>query len=190
MPSCLDLDAFVEVWKSSYPEKPEASHQVLERALLSTTGTQGSGGMGKKTGCLFPSRPPTHSHCLSLPAWARDSRHLLIPSASAHVYPVPWTPGPQVTWGRACVERVRSGSRLRQNLHMDYISPRAKPRHVGGRRRVKEILIYCSVMFIFTLGWLRAFFLNVLGSQFYRLQGCLKAACVREREREKERRLC
>lgn len=36
---------------------------------------------------------------------------------------------------------------------------RAKPKRVGGRRRVKEILIYCSVMFIFTLGWFRAFFL-------------------------------
>lgn len=142
-------------------------------------------GMGKKTGCLFPSRPPTRSHCLSLPARARDSRHLLIPSASAHVYPVPldaWAPS-HLGEGmcREGGEWVLIAPKPPYGLYFS----RAKPRHVGGRRRVKEILIYCSVMFIFTLGWFRAFFLNVLGSQFYRLRGSFES-CVRERERERE----
>lgn len=58
-------------------------------------------------------------------------------------------PEPGVTWGRPCAEGAGVG--------LDY--NKASTWTVGGRRRMKEILIYCSVMFIFTLGWFRAFFL-------------------------------
>jgi hypothetical protein len=68
---------------------------------------------------------------------------------------------PGVTWGRACVWAEGGAQALFMPELPDglYFCPRATPRHVGGRRRVKEILIYGSVMFIFTLGWFRAFFL-------------------------------
>lgn len=69
-------------------------------------------------------------------------------------------PGPGVTWGGP----VRGwGGVGEQGLDYAKASIWAmlfpeKPKHVGGRRRVeKEIPIYCSVMFIFTLGWFRAF---------------------------------
>ena len=105
--------------------------------------------------------PPSCSHCLSLTARAWDARHLLIPSASANVYTVPldaWA------WSHLGEDLCREGGAGVCVL----IMPKppyglccfpAKPKHVGGRRRVKEIPIYCSVMFIFTLGWFRAFFL-------------------------------
>lgn len=44
----------------------------------------------------------------------------------------------------------------RAGVGLDYT--KASMWTVGGRR-MKEILIYCSVMFIFTLGWFGAFFL-------------------------------
>ena len=58
-------------------------------------------------------------------------------------------PGPGVTWGRASEEGAGVG--------LDYT--KASIWTVGGGRRMKEILIYCSVMFIFTLGWFGTFFL-------------------------------
>ena len=116
-------------------------------------------GMSRETGYLLPSEPPPGSLGLSLAAWAPDGMPDI---CSFHLHQLmfiqrPWMPGPGVTWGRACAGGWGC---------LDYAKPPyglccfpAKPKHVGGRRRVKEIPIYCSVVFIFTLGWFRAFFL-------------------------------
>ena len=136
----------------------------------------GIGGLGRKKGCLFSSKPPTH--CLSLTVWAQDSRHLLIPSASANVYPTPldawaWSHLGEGKWGGGW-----SGSWLHQSLHMD-----------SGRWKENEgdpNLLLSHVYFHSGLVW--DIFLNVLGSQFYWPQGCVGVymnVCVWERERKR-----
>ena len=144
--------------------------------------------MGKKTGCLPAALQASHS--LSLSVSPRLGSGLQTSAHPIYISPclssAPGRLGPKSPGGGHVPGGRGVGLVCAKTSIWTVFFPRAKLRHVGGRRRVKGILIYCSVMFIFTLGWFRAFFLNVLGSQFYRLQGCLKAVCARERACERK----
>lgn len=144
----------------------EWSVSPLRTPSISTPSNQGNG--REKKGGLFPSAPPTPAAGLSLAAWAQDCRHLLIPSAPARVYPVPLCTGLESPGGGAHVCRGRGvgPDYAKASIWTVFFSPVKNPSMWEVEGEWREILIYRSVMFIFTLGWFRAFVLMYQGHHF------------------------
>lgn len=161
--NCLDSYALSGSGSRSRVRHGGGGHHLLEWAFLLTIGTQGSGAWAGKRGACSPlslllallvcplqpglgvgCQTSAHSICISSCLYSAPGCLGLESPGGGPVRGWGWGGGrvlitPKPPYGLCCFPE--------------------KPKHVGGRRRVKEIPIYCSVMFIFTLGWFRAFFL-------------------------------